>query len=73
MEEYNDDLLSNLGGELQVRYENDIRYIDYLKEIGSTSETDIRLGKNIQALTRDKESIKFLYKNKGFRNKIKES
>ena len=67
----NDDLLSNLGGELQVRYENDIRYIDYLKEIGSTSETDIRLGKNIQSLTRDKDPSNFYTRIKVLGTKLK--
>ena len=42
------DLLGKLGGEIQIRYENDIRYLDYLKEIGKTCNTEIRLSKNIQ-------------------------
>lgn len=43
-----DDLIDKLGGELQIRYENDIRYLDYLKEIGKVCTTEIRLAKNLQ-------------------------
>ena len=43
-----DDLIDKLGGELQIRYENDIRYLDYLTEIGKVCSTEIRLAKNIQ-------------------------
>ena len=45
-----DDLLDKLGGELQIRYENDIRYLDYLTEIGKVCSTEIRLAKNLQDL-----------------------
>ena len=43
-----DDLIDKLGGELQIRYENDIRYLDYLTEIGKVCSTEIRLAKNLQ-------------------------
>lgn len=43
-----DDLLGKLGGEIQIRYENDTRYLDYLKEIGKTCNTEIRLAKNLK-------------------------
>lgn len=43
-----DDLINKLGGELQIRYENDIRYLDYLTEIGKVCSTEIRLAKNLQ-------------------------
>lgn len=43
-----DDLIDKLGGELQIRYENDIRYLDYLTEIGKVCNTEIRLAKNLQ-------------------------
>lgn len=48
-----DDLISKLGGELQIRYENGIRYLDYLQEIGKVCTTEIRLGKNLQDITQD--------------------
>ena len=43
-----DDLIDKLGGELQIRYENDVRYLDYLTEIGKVCTTEIRLAKNLQ-------------------------
>lgn len=43
-----DDLINKLGGELQIRHENDIRYLDYLQEIGKVCTTEIRLAKNLQ-------------------------
>lgn len=46
-------LIKVLGGELQIRYENGIRYLDYLEEIGEQKETRITLGKNLEALNRE--------------------
>ena len=48
-----DDLIENLGGELQVRYENGTRYLDYLTEIGKVCDTEIRLAKNLKDITKD--------------------
>lgn len=48
-----DDLINSLGGELQIRYENDVRYLDYLTEIGKVCNTEIRLAKNLQDITQD--------------------
>lgn len=55
----NEDLIDTLGGELQIRYENDIRYLDYLEEIGKVCSTEIRLGKNIQDITEDKDPTEY--------------
>ena len=46
-----DDLIGKLGGELQVRYEGDARYLDYLEDIGEKKETEIRLAKNIKDIS----------------------
>ena len=43
-----DDLIDNLGGELQIRYEGNTRYLDYLTEIGKVCTTEIRLAKNLK-------------------------
>lgn len=51
----NDDLLDTLGGELQIRYEGNIRYLDYLTEIGTTCTTALRLGKNIKDISNEKD------------------
>ena len=50
-----DKLIDRLGGELQIRYENDVRYLDYLKKIGSTKKTDIRLSKNLECIEEEKD------------------
>lgn len=42
------DLLDKLSGEIQVRYENGIRYIDYIRERGKKSNTQIILGYNLK-------------------------
>lgn len=41
------DLVDDLGGFLQVRYENGIRYLDYLAESLNTNKQTIKLGKNL--------------------------
>lgn len=48
-----DDLISKLGGELQIRHENGVRYLDYLKKIGNACSTEIRLAKNLQDITQE--------------------
>lgn len=43
---------SNLGGELMVRYENGLRYLDYVKERGTTvNDTPIQVAQNMISLT----------------------
>lgn len=46
-------LIKVLGGELQIRYENGIRYLDYLEEVGEQKETKISLGKNLESINRE--------------------
>lgn len=43
----------NIGGELRIRKENGIRYIDWLQEVGEDKDTPIRLRKNLLDMTRD--------------------
>ena len=50
------DLISSLGGELQIRYEGNERYIDYLTEIGEVSETKIKLSRNMQSIKAEKDA-----------------
>lgn len=50
-----DKLLNRLGGELRVRYDNGIRYLDYLKEIGEVKTTDIRLAKNLITIEQEQD------------------
>ena len=48
-----DKLLDRLGGELRVRKENGVRYLDYVKSIGDRKTTEIRLAKNLKSITKE--------------------
>ena len=50
-----DDLLDKLGGELRVRYEGGVRYLDYLTEIGEKKETVIQLAKNLVTIEQERD------------------
>lgn len=50
-----DKLIDRLGGELRIRYENGVRYLDYLTQIGYTSSTEIRLSKNLKSIEEEKD------------------
>lgn len=50
-----DKLLDRLGGELQIRKENDIRYLDYVPAIGSKKDTIIRMFKSIKTIEEQKD------------------
>lgn len=41
------DLIDSLGGYLRIRYENGVRYIDYLKSYNTTSSQTIEFGQNL--------------------------
>lgn len=45
-------LIDKLGGELQIRKENGVRYLDYLKEIGEEKESKIELSENLISMSR---------------------
>ena len=47
----NDKLIDSLGGELQIRKVNGIRYLDYLKRVGEDTSTEIRLAKNLVSMS----------------------
>lgn len=47
-----DKLVSRLGGELQVRYEAGVKYLDYLKEIGQKGDQKIELSRNLRSIKR---------------------
>lgn len=47
-----DKLIERLGGELQVRYENGVRYIDYLEQIGDKGSQKIELSVNLRSISR---------------------
>ena len=51
-EEILDKIIDRLGGELSIRYDKGVRYLDVLKRIGKQSKTTIKLGKNLRTLSR---------------------
>jgi len=52
-DEIEDKLIDRLGGELRVRKENGVRYLDYLWSIGERKSTEIRLAKNLNSISKE--------------------
>jgi hypothetical protein len=46
-------LVNEFGGELSIRRVSGVLYLDYLKEGGTTRATTIKLGRNLQSLSRE--------------------
>lgn len=46
-------LIDNLGGELQIRKVNGVRFLDWLVNIGVDSNTEIKIAKNLISISRD--------------------
>ncbi|MBM4762701.1 phage tail spike protein [Bacillus sp. B15-48] len=51
-----DKLVSRLGGEIRVRKENGVRYIDYVMPEKIVKQTEIRLAKNLKSITKEVDS-----------------
>lgn len=50
-----DKLINKLGGELRVRHENGIRYLDYVQAIGDKKDTEIVLAKNLITIEQERD------------------
>src|SRR5699024_3053889 len=50
-EEIDDKILGRVGGELRIRKENGIRYLDVLERVGEDKQTDIKIAKNLRAIS----------------------
>src|SRR5690625_1333566 len=50
-EEIDDKILTRVGGELRIRKENGIRYLDVLERVGEDKQTEIRIAKNLRSMT----------------------
>ena len=50
-----DKLIDKLGGELRVRYEDGIRYLDYVQAIGGKKDTEIVLAKNLVTIEQERD------------------
>lgn len=48
-----DKLIDRLGGELQIRYVEGVRYIDYLQQTGSVGTQRIELSVNLKSISRN--------------------
>ncbi|TKJ05357.1 lysin [Bacillus cereus] len=48
-----DKLIERLGGEIRVRKERGVRYLDYAQEFGEIKETPIELSKNLKSIKRE--------------------
>lgn len=51
-EEIDDKILGRVGGELQVRNENGVRYLDVLERVGEQKQTPIKIAKNLRSMSR---------------------
>lgn len=50
-----DKLIDRLGGELKIRYEYGVRYLDYVSSIGEKKGLEIVLSKNLRSLEEEKD------------------
>ena len=50
-----DKLIDRLGGELRIRHENGIRYLDYVQAIGDKKDTEIVLAKNLVTIEQERD------------------
>ena len=71
----NDDLIDKLGGEIQVIHDEECIYIDYVKEIGKVSETEIRIRHNLKSISNQMKLENFYTRIKvlGMKLKIKDA
>ncbi|MDN6423981.1 MAG: phage tail protein [Tetragenococcus koreensis] len=52
----------NIGGELHIRKENNVRYIDWVQEVGEEKKTPIRLRKNMLDMTKELDPTEIVTK-----------
>lgn len=50
-EELDDKILDRVGGELRIRKENGVRYLDVLERVGEDKSTEIRIAKNLRSIS----------------------
>ena len=56
----NTKIIDKIGGEIQLRVEDDGMYIDIVKERGSTKVTTIELSKNMQSITKESDPSSYI-------------
>lgn len=72
-ENIKEDLLDSLGGELRVRHENGVRFLDYLETIGEKKDTVIRLSRNMQSIEEEKDPTSIITRLVPLGNKLRET
>ena len=50
-----DKLIDRLGGELKIRYEDGVRYLDYVQAIGDKKDTEIVLARNLITIEQERD------------------
>lgn len=60
LEEIKVNLIDRLGGEIQIRRENDGLYLDYLERVGTEKTTPIKLADNLVSLNVDTDSTNII-------------
>lgn len=50
-----DKLIDRLGGELRIRYEDGVRYLDYIQSIGEKKDTEIVLARNLVTIEQERD------------------
>lgn len=56
----NEKLIDRLGGEMRFRVEDDGIYLDYLTQIGRTSETPIKLSHNMESILKEHDPTEYV-------------
>src|SRR5690625_7037718 len=59
-EEIDDKILTRVGGELQIRKENGIRYLDVLERVGENKQTPIKIAKNLRSISRSVDTTEII-------------
>ncbi|XLP21910.1 phage tail spike protein [Bacillus toyonensis] len=53
-------LIDKLGGELHIRKENGVRFLDVVERVGEDKDTEIRLSKNVVTMTCDVDPVQII-------------
>ncbi|MGN8648311.1 phage tail spike protein [Gracilibacillus sp. HCP3S3_G5_1] len=53
-------LIDRIGGELQIRKSNGVRYLDLIDRVGIDSNTEIRIARNLKSLSRDRNPTEII-------------
>lgn len=55
LEAIKDKLINRLGGELRIRYEDGVRYLDYIQATGEKKDTEIVLSRNLVTIEQERD------------------